>query len=849
MSLQRERLTALLREQALTSVELVIAPPGYGKTTVLRDYATVDPAAVYVTLPEATNLETFIRAIIAAAAPRALHAIGGLFDGRTGAELERLVIDWLVSRLTSFNSALIIDDFHRAAGDERVTRVIVAAIAATVGRMRWIVASREAPHFPMGSWIARGWMGLPISGDDLRFNADEGNELASALGIAVSGAEIDDIIRDTVGWPIGVRLALSLVARRRGAQQTRMQTRDALFALLDDEIWQNLDAELRELISAAALMPAPNISTLTAAGFINARTLMAHVFEKIPFIQPIGDDAFSIHDLFRDFVASRAPEPVSTMAVALRVGTALVADSNPADGLRLLISSGSTDDIRSALATHAFDLLETGHRALVGSALDYFAERKLDDDAVILAIRGAIAYADGGAANSANLYARALERGLEPQLRANVSRRLALNYINRNMQAEALNVLAPLGSDPELTVDDRLEIQAISAITVASAGKRAPGEVLELIDRLEKNLSQASPQIQVAMLQRLASAAFYAGDLGTCERLALDAAELAGELRLDTASATAYMTLYSVAGFADPDTTRAGVFLRSQAAAAERAGNLPLQIYALRSQYIFAATGGHLAEAATLDAMLAQQPDARTHRQSFAFRRARALVYVVGGELSKAEATIRSLPVTGLSAAERAHRDAFITVILLAQGNRDAATAATVRGLVIDAAYDLWNRTESARAYAFRGLALWALDRPAQARKAFDFDSTGLPQRDRILIGAIKQLCEQPHPLPNGDAVGALYHTLDKAGFAAYAALIRAVVERDANDVQLSATEMAILREFDRYGGRAADVAKALGKSKYTVQNQIQSAIRKLGCSGRAEALAYARRRGWLDHG
>jgi ATP/maltotriose-dependent transcriptional regulator MalT/DNA-binding CsgD family transcriptional regulator len=848
MSLQRARLTALLAEQALTSVELVIAPPGYGKTTVLRDYASGDPGAVYVGLPEATNLETFVRAIIAAAAPRALHAIGALFDGRSGTELERLAVDWLVSRLRGFNGTLIIDDFHRAAGDQRVTRLLVAAIAATVGRMRWLVASREAPRVPMGSWIARGWMGLPVSGDDLRFNTDEGVALAASLGISVTDTEIDAIIRDTVGWPIGVRLALSLVARRRVSQQTRTQTREALFALLDDEIWQHLDVELRELIAAAALMPTPTISTLTSAGFSNARSSIAQVFEKIPFVQPIDDDTFSIHDLFRDFVASRPPDS-ATNAVALRIGNALVADANPADGLRLLISAGTTADILSALATHAFDLLETGHRDLVGTALAYFAERKLDDDGVILAIRGALAYADGSAANAATFYARALDRGLAPRLRAEVSRRLALNYVNRNLQTEALDVLAPLGSDSTLAADDRLEIQALSTAIVATSGKRAPSEILELIERLEKNLSLASPQIQVSMLQRLTSAAFYAGDLNTSERLALDCAALAGELRMDTASATAYMSLYAVAGFADADTTRASMFLRSQAAAAERAGNLPLQIYALRSQYIFAATGGHDAEATALEAALAEQPDARTHRQSFAFRRARALLYVVNGEFSKAEATMRSLAVTGLSAAERAHRDAFITVILLAQGNRDGAAAATVRGLVIDAARDLWNRTESARAYAFRGLALWALDRPAQSRKAFDFDTTGLPHRDRILIGAIEQLCEQQHPLPNGDAVAALYATLDKAGFGSYAALIRAVVERDANDVQLSATEIAILREFDRYGGRAADVAKALGKSKFTVQNQVQSAIRKLGCSGRAEALAYARRRGWLDHG
>jgi DNA-binding CsgD family transcriptional regulator len=77
--------------------------------------------------------------------------------------------------------------------------------------------------------------------------------------------------------------------------------------------------------------------------------------------------------------------------------------------------------------------------------------------------------------------------------------------------------------------------------------------------------------------------------------------------------------------------------------------------------------------------------------------------------------------------------------------------------------------------------------------------------------------------------------------------VLKQLVDLDANDAELSAAELETLREFDRAGGRAADVAKALGKSKFTVQNQIQSAIKKLGCSGRAEALAYARQRGWLD--
>ena len=62
-----------------------------------------------------------------------------------------------------------------------------------------------------------------------------------SLGIAVSGDALAAIVDETLGWPIGVRLALSLVARKRGIGQTRVQTREALFALIDDEVWKPLE--------------------------------------------------------------------------------------------------------------------------------------------------------------------------------------------------------------------------------------------------------------------------------------------------------------------------------------------------------------------------------------------------------------------------------------------------------------------------------------------------------------------------------------------------------------------------------------------------------------------------------
>ena len=64
---------------------------------------------------------------------------------------------------------------------------------------------------------------------------------------------------------------------------------------------------------------------------------------------------------------------------------------------------------------------------------------------VVLAIRGALAFADGSASNSTNLFMRALERDAPPSMRGEISRRLAVSYVNRGMLTEALETLEAVG--------------------------------------------------------------------------------------------------------------------------------------------------------------------------------------------------------------------------------------------------------------------------------------------------------------------------------------------------------------------------------------------------------------------
>jgi DNA-binding CsgD family transcriptional regulator len=63
---------------------------------------------------------------------------------------------------------------------------------------------------------------------------------------------------------------------------------------------------------------------------------------------------------------------------------------------------------------------------------------------------------------------------------------------------------------------------------------------------------------------------------------------------------------------------------------------------------------------------------------------------------------------------------------------------------------------------------------------------------------------------------------------------------------ELTRTELEVLRAL-RHGGTTVDVADRLGKSSHTVLSHLKSACSKIGCSGRAAAVAYAVDMGWIE--
>ncbi len=155
----RSRLVERLAGAATYPIALLIAPAGYGKSVVLRQYlSTLDEPYIRFTLGEHATLLGFLRGFSEAlrdSAPHAITALAGAYERNTaspkpGPDLAR----WMHAHLESFRGVIAIDDLHVAEGDPEVARFLTALIERTKGRIRWILASRSTTGFPVGTWLA-----------------------------------------------------------------------------------------------------------------------------------------------------------------------------------------------------------------------------------------------------------------------------------------------------------------------------------------------------------------------------------------------------------------------------------------------------------------------------------------------------------------------------------------------------------------------------------------------------------------------------------------------------------------------------------------------------------------------
>jgi hypothetical protein len=374
--IKRPRLTRLLDETEARII-LLVAPAGYGKTTLAREWLRGrDGVAWFSAMPACADgiaLAEGITASFAQLVPNVQRRIAERIKA-TPAPTEhdlRVLAEMLVEETRGYTDLrwLVIDDYHATAvdGDESFARALVELAPA----FRILLAARSRPTWATPRRLLYGEI-AEIGQNQLTM--DDG-EARAVLGSRPE-RELRGLLALAQGWPALLRLAASTdqVSAPEHAAST------PLYDFFADELLTALPNRMAVALHYLAIPPRVTLDLarllLGDEGEIVLREAMS-----LGLLAPSASDhsTLSLHPLFRGFLAERISRNGQEWRIAIRRTGHYFLDQGKYDDVFATADEFDDSSLFEALVSRAMtDMLKTSRTATLKRWVEWAHARRID---------------------------------------------------------------------------------------------------------------------------------------------------------------------------------------------------------------------------------------------------------------------------------------------------------------------------------------------------------------------------------------------------------------------------------------------------------------------------------------
>jgi DNA-binding CsgD family transcriptional regulator/tetratricopeptide (TPR) repeat protein len=287
--IERPRLTRQLDECGARTI-LLVAPAGYGKTTLARQWLADKPHAWCALTPAcrdvaalALSIATAARAIIPDAGKRMQTRLG--LSQRPSEEID-VFVEMLAGDLAQWPDAawLALDDYQAVAGAADCETFIEGLMEAAP--IRVLASSRSHPRWATSRSRAYG-AHFEIERQDLTMTEEEAAQVAPPSAVALAE-----------GWPAVVGLAASLETVQ---PRTQLADSTALHSFLAEELLKKAPPKVQRSLFRLSLCP--DLSLEQARAILGAGRVASLVerSERLGLLT-VRDGNIAMHPLLRQFI-------------------------------------------------------------------------------------------------------------------------------------------------------------------------------------------------------------------------------------------------------------------------------------------------------------------------------------------------------------------------------------------------------------------------------------------------------------------------------------------------------------------------------------------------------------------
>src|SRR4030088_811013 len=373
--LDREELLQRLDRAVTKRVTIISAPPGSGKTSLLRawtDRSRNLRSVAFVSVDrDQRDAQRFWWAV--------LNAIRGSTDSIGALDADQLVeriVAGVGERVGSL--VLVIDDLHELSSAEALAQ-LEHLLAILPSSAHVVLSSRRDPPIRLHQLRLAGEV-AEIRAGDLRFTETEARELLAVSGIPLSAGATAALYERTEGWAAGLRLAVISLSRNAGPERFAAEvsgTDRAIAEYLMAEMLGRQPTEVQRMLLRTSLVDRLNgeLGDLLA-GRLGSEQMLLELEDANAFVVSLDAQRtwFRYHQLLADFLRLELRRTSADQVPDLhrRAARWFADDGDVVDAVRHTLAAGDWPDAALLLADHLFSLTLDGQEGSIGALLRSF---------------------------------------------------------------------------------------------------------------------------------------------------------------------------------------------------------------------------------------------------------------------------------------------------------------------------------------------------------------------------------------------------------------------------------------------------------------------------------------------